>query len=67
MMGRPPATIDPAELRRLYLEEGLSLMSVALSLGTNRETVRRRLHAEGVTLRPSSYPGMRARETVGPL
>lgn len=50
--GRPPADINVDQLRRLYVCEGKSMVEVAKILKTNRETIRKRLHAAARAGRP---------------
>jgi len=60
-MGRPPTKIDTTQLRRLYEQEQRSVREIARMLGTSRETVRQRLHAAAVLVRPPTNPGSRSR------
>lgn len=64
-MGRKPVDIDVERLRRLYLGEGKSMVEIARMFGTSRETIRNRLHSEGIPVRPRSYPGSSKRFRVG--
>lgn len=53
-MGREP--VNDEELRRLYVEEGLSLNEVAVRAGQARSTVTLRLAALGVEIRSKGRP-----------
>jgi len=49
----PRVEVDVDELKRLYVDEGLSIQQVVDRTGVKRQTVSRRLRAAGVALRPS--------------
>lgn len=48
----PRRKIDPHELRRLYLDEKLTLQQIATRLGSSETTIRRRLSEEDISKRP---------------
>jgi DNA-directed RNA polymerase specialized sigma24 family protein len=62
--GNPPADlgISGAELVRRY-QEGQSARQLAASLGRSYSVIHRRLHAEGIQLRPSGRPGRNAKSS----
>lgn len=50
-------TTEPAaELRRLYVADGLSTYVVAERMGVSPRTVRRRLQGAGIAMRPRGHP-----------
>jgi hypothetical protein len=57
--------IPEPELRRLYLDEGLSAEAVAARLGCTAAVVLRRLRAAGIERRPSSHPRYPRRDFDG--
>ena len=46
---------SPSELRRLYIDEGLSSTAIAKRLGCHPLTVRARLRDYGISLRPRGW------------
>jgi len=60
----PPPTPDPAVLRRLYVDEGLGIGTVAERLHLPPSVVRTALHTAGV---PVSRPGWVAGEAPTPI
>ncbi len=52
---QPRSMADVAELRRLYVEEQRSVYEIGELLGVSGETVRKRVHAECVAVRPKNY------------
>ena len=46
---------DPADLRRLYADEGLGIREIAVVLGFTYEVIRKDLIKAGVPLRPSAF------------
>jgi len=50
-MGRHAFELSRERLERLYVRDGLSTVEIARRLGTNRETVRRLIHACGLPMR----------------
>jgi hypothetical protein len=63
---REALPIDPASLRRLYVEEQLSASDVALKLGYSGATILRRLRQSGIDIRRRG-PAPRDRRAGTPI
>jgi len=58
---REPLRVDAGWLREQYQQRKRPVASIAAELGTSDETIRRRLHQAGVTVRP---PGVHSRHGI---
>lgn len=58
---REPLAVDAGWLREQYQQRKRPVASIAAELGISDETIRRRLHQDGVTVRP---PGVHSRHGI---
>ncbi len=63
--GRRPPTLDPSQLRALYVDAHLTLAQTAKQLGCSTRSVSSRLTAAGIAPRPSRRPA--TAPTLAPL
>lgn len=54
--GRAPLVLDAEEMARLYVEESMTVLEIGSHLGISNTTVRSRLAAAGVEMRPRGLP-----------
>jgi len=64
-MGATRISIDPSLLKRLYLDESLSIVAIAARLGCADNTILRRLRSTGVQVRPRGPIARRRAESIG--